>query len=139
MWTEHVLEPGRLERLLFPRLFALAEIAWTREPDYSGFICRLPQKLLSLSSKGYEYTALEDCNPKGRRRRREAVDFLASISSSMTPESQKNSLDTAGTDLIFLFNILTKFIRPSDIPLLLKRMNRDKRQAGKLQGSSGDP
>lgn len=42
MWTEQIVTPRRLEELIFPRLAALAENAWTKEKDYADFLTRLP-------------------------------------------------------------------------------------------------
>jgi hexosaminidase len=43
LWTETVQTKRRLEYLLFPRITALAEAAWTKEDkkDYPGFLNRL--------------------------------------------------------------------------------------------------
>ena len=42
MWTEQIVSPKRLEEMVFPRLAALAENAWTKEKDYEDFLRRLP-------------------------------------------------------------------------------------------------
>lgn len=42
LWTEWVETPQRLEELVFPRLAALAENAWSREKDWEDFLTRLP-------------------------------------------------------------------------------------------------
>ena len=42
MWTEQIVTPRRLEELIFPRLAALAENAWTEKKDYEDFLRRLP-------------------------------------------------------------------------------------------------
>ena len=80
MWTEHITEPQRLEQMLLPRLFAVAEIAWSRQPDYMDFLKRLPEGVSQVRSLGYACTDPEDCNPKGRTRRKEAVDFYVPCS-----------------------------------------------------------
>lgn len=55
LWTEHVITPAQAERLLLPRLCALAEIAWSpREArDFKDFSSRLPAHLVKLRAKGY--------------------------------------------------------------------------------------
>jgi len=42
-WSEYMASPAQAERQLFPRMLALAEIAWTDKgnKDYSGFLKRL--------------------------------------------------------------------------------------------------
>ena len=42
MWTEQIVTPHRLEELIFPRLAALAENAWSLSKDYEDFLRRLP-------------------------------------------------------------------------------------------------
>ncbi len=42
MWTEQIVTPRRLEEMIFPRLAALAENAWTKDKDYEDFLSRLP-------------------------------------------------------------------------------------------------
>jgi hexosaminidase len=43
LWTEYIATPGYLEYMAFPRLTALAEVAWTprEKKDYSEFLQRL--------------------------------------------------------------------------------------------------
>lgn len=41
LWTEYVETPERLEEMIFPRMAALAENAWTREKDFEEFKARL--------------------------------------------------------------------------------------------------
>ncbi|MCL7715043.1 family 20 glycosylhydrolase [Stenotrophomonas mori] len=57
MWTEHTRTWERLQHNLFPRLAALAEIAWTpaRHKDYDGFLERLPAQLQRYRALGIAY------------------------------------------------------------------------------------
>lgn len=43
LWTEYIDSPGKLEYMAFPRLTALAEVAWTpaEKRDYEAFLKRL--------------------------------------------------------------------------------------------------
>ncbi len=41
MWTEYTGTKERLEYHIFPRFFAYAEVAWSIEKDYTGFLERL--------------------------------------------------------------------------------------------------
>ena len=63
LWTERVETNERLEELLFPRIFALAEAAWTREKDYDDFERRLSDKVDQLRKQGICYTLPENYNP----------------------------------------------------------------------------
>ena len=42
LWAEHVRDAESLEQLLFPRLYAFAEMAWSKSQDYADFRSRLP-------------------------------------------------------------------------------------------------
>ena len=56
-WTEVIRDRDRLYFMLFPRLAALAESAWTpaNAKDYSGFMDRLPGFLRELDRRGIPY------------------------------------------------------------------------------------
>lgn len=51
LWTEFVNSPWDVEYLLFPRLFALAEVAWSpaKAKDWPGFLMRLDGQLPRLT------------------------------------------------------------------------------------------
>ena len=57
MWTEHTRTWERLQHNLFPRMAALAEIAWTplQRKDYDGFLARLPVQLQRYRALGIAY------------------------------------------------------------------------------------
>lgn len=61
LWTETVLTKKRLEYLLFPRITALAEAAWTRQDirNYQQFLSRLKDQLVVYKKEGiYFYNPL---------------------------------------------------------------------------------
>lgn len=47
LWTEYVISQERVEHMLFPRIAALAEMAWTppAQRNFQGFLIRLPAEL----------------------------------------------------------------------------------------------
>ena len=57
LWTERVADVKRLDFMVFPRLIALAEAAWTPagRKDYSRFMRRLPFFLHWLDTKDIYY------------------------------------------------------------------------------------
>lgn len=57
MWTEHTRTFERLQHNVFPRLSALAEIAWTplERKDYEDFLQRLPAQLQRYRALGIAY------------------------------------------------------------------------------------
>lgn len=56
-WTEHMRTFERVEHALFPRIAALAEVAWTpqAERDYADFLQRLPSLLPRWRVQGIAY------------------------------------------------------------------------------------
>ena len=57
MWTEHTRTFARLQHNVFPRMAALAEIAWTPpgRKDYGDFLSRLPAQLQRYRASGIAY------------------------------------------------------------------------------------
>lgn len=57
MWTERIGDPQRLDYMVFPRLAAVAESAWTvvRAKEYSLFMKKLPVFLKYLDTKNIYY------------------------------------------------------------------------------------
>jgi hexosaminidase len=76
LWTERIDSPAVLERAVFPRLFALAETAWTYQKDYRNFEDRVRIKLKTLEAGGVFFNPLEHCNPGGEQRLAEIAQFL---------------------------------------------------------------
>ena len=57
MWSEYLKTPADVEFKLFPRLFALAEVAWspTEARDWGSFTRRLPAGFAALDRLGVNY------------------------------------------------------------------------------------
>jgi len=76
LWTEHMRDEGRVEYMAFPRLAALAELAWSRPErmDWADFRARLEPQLDRYHALGIDYAALAlhpeaaPAPPDGRRR-----------------------------------------------------------------------
>lgn len=60
-WTEWITDKGTLEFSIYPRIFALAEVAWTKEKykNYKDFYKRLDFFKLYMKSKNINYSRLE--------------------------------------------------------------------------------
>jgi hexosaminidase len=54
LWTEYVITQDRVEHMLFPRIAALAEVAWTRSENRSfhDFLARLPRDMRRTDALG---------------------------------------------------------------------------------------
>lgn len=57
IWTEHIRTPERVEYMAFPRLAAVAEIAWVpeAEKDWPGFVARIAPMLARYERLGINY------------------------------------------------------------------------------------
>ena len=62
LWTEYVPTPERAEYMLFPRLCALAEVAWTNrdQHDYGDFLQRLDHHRRHFEALGVTYREWSD-------------------------------------------------------------------------------
>jgi hexosaminidase len=64
VWTEYMSTPGQVEYMLFPRIAALSEIAWTYpvNKNWSAFRYRLDHLVKIYESRGIHYsrTGLEN-------------------------------------------------------------------------------
>jgi hexosaminidase len=59
LWTEYIATPTRLEFMAFPRVCALAELAWcpAARPDFAHFLTRLKTHLRRLDVQDVRYRA----------------------------------------------------------------------------------
>lgn len=55
LWTEYVSEPSHVEYMIYPRLLALAEVAWSQpeRKSWNDFYQRALQAVDNLKSRGY--------------------------------------------------------------------------------------
>jgi hexosaminidase len=61
VWTEYMPTESHVEYMVFPRMFALAEVAWSARDrrDYGGFLERLPWHFARLGALGVSYRPLD--------------------------------------------------------------------------------
>jgi hexosaminidase len=61
LWTEYISTPEKAEYMLFPRLLALSEVAWTpyAKKDYINFLQRLGKQFPRLDAKKVMYRVPE--------------------------------------------------------------------------------
>jgi hexosaminidase len=59
LWTEHVRTPERVQHMVFPRLAAIAESAWSqpKNRDWRGFLARIPDQLDRYRALGIAYAS----------------------------------------------------------------------------------
>lgn len=122
LWAEHIREAPRMEELLFPRVHALAEICWSEQRDYSSFLSRLDAFCVSRRGCGVRYTPKDAWDPKGRKRRREAVGYFTAINSGMSAEVKEQTVAAAAPNKEFAQSFVSKFFQPTDLLFLLPAM-----------------
>ena len=65
LWTERVAENSHVERLVFPRLLALAENCWTAGKDFADFMQRAEVYTEYLKGQGVAVTPIAESDPHG--------------------------------------------------------------------------
>ena len=80
LWTERITESQGLYTKVYPRVFALAEAAWTKERSYEDFEKRLEAKLEMLSEKGIAFLPIVQSNPDKAERTTGVMQFLMALS-----------------------------------------------------------
>jgi len=86
LWSEFVDTPQRLALQAFPRLYAIAEAAWThpQNKSYANFRERLSRWL--GKNPGIGFTQPEDADPRWLARRRGQIGFLRGQKNALKPE-----------------------------------------------------
>jgi hexosaminidase len=61
LWSEYIPTAEQMEYMAFPRMCALAEVAWTprERRDYADFLSRLPAHLERLRAMGVSFRPLD--------------------------------------------------------------------------------
>ncbi|WP_210514705.1 beta-N-acetylhexosaminidase [Hymenobacter terricola] len=61
MWTEYITTPEKVEYMLFPRLLAISEVAWTpaAQKNYAEFLPRMSQQFARLDAHNINYRVPE--------------------------------------------------------------------------------
>ncbi|MBR5754062.1 MAG: family 20 glycosylhydrolase [Clostridia bacterium] len=118
--TGHIKDNGALEQNLFPRLFAIAEVAWAAPgKDYEEFLSRLRPVMYKTRKRGCQCTPERWWDPKGARRRQDAFSYYNSLTDGIPPEVLKQTRKAFRPTAEFRRSMYTNFFRPSDVPAAL--------------------
>ena len=106
LWSEQVETPEHLEELLFPRLYAVSEIAWNEAGDYADFEHRAEKKIEIAAKQGVNCMTKDGWNPEGEARVQSAATFIEKFAQIWfrpqdVPEMMKND-DLVGAALNFM-------------------------------------
>lgn len=72
LWSEQIPDRRQLERMAFPRIFALAEKAWNRNTEYDDFWKRCEQEVWWLTQDGISHFSMREADP-GKEEQKEAI------------------------------------------------------------------
>lgn len=89
LWTERVIENSHVERLVFPRLLALAENNWTVEKDFTDFMSRAGSYTEYLLEQGITATPITECDYHGMEGARMAGTQIVEVVTGFT-QAQKD-------------------------------------------------
>lgn len=64
-WSERIADRERLEKLAFPRLFAVAEAAWNGLADYGEFVERCAKHMRALDEDGVRHYSMDEVDLEG--------------------------------------------------------------------------
>ncbi|MCD8068566.1 MAG: family 20 glycosylhydrolase [Lachnospiraceae bacterium] len=125
LWSEHITKCEKLEKLLFPRIYALADNTWSGADKYEEFTSRLTQAIASPLHQGILYTSRDWWTPTGPERQQEAFAYMASLSANMSEEVKEETMDSSSaSNEEFGRAFMTKFFQPEDIPILMGEMQK---------------
>lgn len=82
MWTEYVPSFAKMQYMVFPRLLALAEVAWMpkEKKDYDSFFSsRLPQRLAELEFHDVNFRIPEAKIEFGEKEGRKSIQMTSSV------------------------------------------------------------
>ena len=119
VWCEQIATPEHLEEMLFPRLYAAAEIAWREAGTYADFEARVTVKTAQAAAQGVNCTPKSGWNPRGSARRQAGAKFIARL---MDPAGDRTPCTDADREMVApMFHMFAKnFFKPTDIPELLQ-------------------
>lgn len=119
VWAEHIDGNERLEELLFPRIYAVAEAAWSNSLDYSNFKERLRCFLYEAHPDEMKYTLENGWDPQGKERQEETFAYLSRMNSAMSEDVRKETVENVSPNKLFEEKFKRCFFRPEDMQLLM--------------------
>jgi len=95
LWTEQIETAEQLERHLFPRLYAFAEMAWNGSVDYEGFLKRLPAFLSEHHPKDIACTSPNEWDVETPDRTAKVLTYMKSVTESMSEEARAVTMEAS--------------------------------------------
>lgn len=121
LWTEHISDPGKLQRQLFPRLYALGELGWRGGHGARHGFYRRMEKLCALGrASGITPMPREGWDPKGKQRQQEALGFFQKMNGGVLEDTVAENVHKAEPSLREMVLYVTRFFRLTDLGALAK-------------------
>lgn len=119
LWSEQVETPEHLEELLFPRLYALAEIAWNEAGDYAEFEKRVEKKVDVAVKQGINCTRKGEWDLTGEARVKSGIKFIAGM---LNPTGEGKPCTDADREMVrpVLERYTQTWFEPEDLPYLVQ-------------------
>lgn len=121
LWTEEIAECDVLEKMLFPRILAFAERGWSGTTDYDAFL-KSAEEFCEEYGSALSVTEREMWDPEGEKRTAQILQYMKSMLANRAMRS-KNKSANQSIDRSLVKQFAAEFLRPSDIPMILKMMN----------------
>ena len=120
VYTERIKDNGSLEQTLFPRMFAVAEVGWAGPgKDYEEFLTRLRPVMYKTRKRGCQCTPERWWDPKGARRRQDALSFYNSMTDGIPEDVLKQTKKAFHPTMEYRRQMALNFFRPTDLPAAL--------------------
>ncbi|MDR1116947.1 MAG: beta-N-acetylhexosaminidase [Oscillospiraceae bacterium] len=116
LWTERVETPEKLEEMLFPRIYAVAEVGWSREcKDYEDFKARLTEFIKNHHSLNVKPADMWD--PEGESRKQELIAYMSGASKAVPPEIREETMSNYTPNKYFR-DAMSSWYTPEDMALM---------------------
>lgn len=93
LWTEHLAEEKPLEERLFPRVYALAENAWSSKKDYESFKRRLEPYIEEARKRKIYSLSVERSNPSGKEKQEETKAYMDVVQAGIANEVREVTME----------------------------------------------
>lgn len=122
VWSERIETPEQMGKRLFPRVYALAEAAWSEKRNYSSFRKRLPALVARAEKAGVSCTEKSWWDPRGKARREEGIAYLKAMTANIPAEAMPETEQSGGNAMMLA--LITKFFKITDIPYVIKAFKK---------------
>lgn len=110
IWTEYIEDCNTLEKRLFPRLYALAENAWSKEKNYEDFQRRLTRMLGCTLARQVACQTMEEADPQGDAKKQGIQEYTAIMQSGMSPQMRELAVKFTKPNAEFEARFMQQFL-----------------------------